>query len=46
MSEQSECAVCGGAGVPCLTCNPSDRDHPPKMPEGYKTILDKDRWRH
>jgi hypothetical protein len=35
-----------GAGAPCPECNPCDRDHPPKMPEGYRTILDKDGWRH
>jgi hypothetical protein len=30
---------CGGAGTPCLACNPSDRDHPPQMPEGYRSFL-------
>src|SRR5262245_56520168 len=32
--------ACGcGAGAPCPRCNVSDRDHPPKMPEGYRTII-------
>jgi hypothetical protein len=35
-----------GAGMPCRECNPSDRDTPPRMPPGSKTIFDKDGWRH
>ena len=45
-STRPDACHCGGAGVPCLACNPSDREHPPKMPERYKTIFDKDRRRH
>ena len=45
-SNRADACHCGGAGAPCLACNPSDREHPPKMPEGYKTIFDKDGWRH
>lgn len=26
---------CGGAGMPCETCNPCDHEHPPQMPEGW-----------
>ena len=26
---------CGGAGMPCPDCNPSDRDHPPRPPAGF-----------
>jgi hypothetical protein len=45
-STRADACHCGGAGVPCLACNRSDREHPPKMTQGYKTILDKDGWRH
>ena len=24
-----------GAGAPCPTCNPSDKDHPPRMPPDF-----------
>jgi len=37
---------CGGAGMPCPACNPSDQGEPPKMPEGYKSIFDPDGWRN
>ncbi len=37
---------CGGAGTPCKECNESDRDNPPRMPEGSIIICDKDGWRH
>lgn len=33
---------CGGAGMPCLKCNPSDYDNPPRMTPGFKTVLDED----
>jgi len=33
---------CGGAGLPCLKCNPRDHDHPPEMPAGYRSLIDKD----
>ena len=46
VSTSDDACHCGGAGAPCPVCNPSDRDNPPKMPDGYKTILDKDGWRH
>ena len=26
--------------------NPSDHDHPPRRPPGFRTIFDKDGWRH
>jgi hypothetical protein len=39
-STRADACHCGGAGAPCLACNPSDRKHPPKMPKGYKTILE------
>ena len=45
-SNRPDACHCGGAGAPCLACNPCDREHPPKIPDGYKTILDKDGWRH
>ncbi len=33
---------CGGAGMPCLKCNPSDYDNPPRDMPGFKIIYDKD----
>ena len=45
-TNRADACHCGGAGAPCPACNPSDREHPPKMPGGDKTILDKDGWRH
>ena len=27
--------LCGGAGAPCPACNPSDKDHPPRMPPDF-----------
>ena len=36
-SNHADACHCGGAGVPCLACNRIDREHPPKMPDGYKT---------
>jgi len=35
---------CGAAGVPCGRCNNSDET--PRMPEGFKTEVDKGGWRH
>jgi hypothetical protein len=26
---------CGAAGMPCPTCNPADKDHPPRLPAGF-----------
>jgi hypothetical protein len=37
---------CGGAGMPCPACNTPDNDDPPRPPEGFKTEVDKDGWRH
>ena len=31
----------GGAGMPCEWCNPSDKDNPPRMLDGFQIILDK-----
>lgn len=33
-------------GVPCAKCNPCDEKNPPRMQPGFKTIIDKDGWRH
>jgi len=30
--------------MPCPACNPNDREHKPKMPEGYKKIFGPDGW--
>ena len=37
---------CGGAGMPCPKCNPSDQDHPPRPPTGTRIEYDEDGWRH
>jgi hypothetical protein len=42
-SDATEACHCGGAGIPCPACNPSDRDNPPEMPEGYRPFLDSHR---
>ncbi len=31
-----------GAGAPCPVCNPCDRDHPPEMPERFRSVIDVD----
>jgi hypothetical protein len=37
---------CGGAGAPCPACNASGEGEAPRMPDGFKTEVDKDGWRH
>jgi hypothetical protein len=37
---------CGGAGMPCPPCNTVDEGAEPRLPEGFKTEVDKDGWRH
>jgi hypothetical protein len=32
--------------MPCPTCNMTDDDTAPRMPDGFKTEVDKDGWRH
>ena len=27
---------CGGAGMPCPSCNLSNEDNPPRLPEGFR----------
>ena len=27
---------CGGAGMPCPKCNPSNQDKPPRLPKGFE----------
>jgi hypothetical protein len=39
---EAACA-CGAPGVPCL-CNPGDRNHQPRMPGGYWSVVGKARW--
>ena len=36
---------CGAAGMPCMRCNPSDLDDPPRPPAGMHIELDKEGWR-
>ena len=28
--------ACGGAGMPCPSCNVCDEDHPPRLPAGFQ----------
>jgi hypothetical protein len=37
---------CGGAGMACPTCNVADDSEAPRLPDGFKTEVDKDGWRH
>jgi hypothetical protein len=37
---------CGGAGAPCPRCNAPAGDDPPRLPDGFRTELDKDGWRN
>ncbi len=38
---------CGGAGVPCPTCNSPAEGERPRLPPGFKTVLDdEDGYRH
>jgi hypothetical protein len=37
---------CGAAGMPCVRCNPSDLDNPPRPPAGTRVEFDKEGWRH
>ena len=41
-----QACICGGAGMPCPQCNPSDLSHPPRPPAGTHIEFDKDGWRH
>ena len=36
----------GGAGMPCPACNMADEGGAPRLPDGFKTDVDKDGWRH
>lgn len=33
-----DAGCCDGAGEPCRVCNPCDRENPPRMPPGTRTI--------
>jgi hypothetical protein len=37
---------CGAAGMPCVHCNPSDLDNPPRPPAGTRVEFDEEGWRH
>jgi hypothetical protein len=37
---------CSAAGMPCVRCNPSDLDNPPRPPAGTRVVFDKEGWRH
>ena len=37
---------CGAAGAPCPWCNLPAHGEAPRMPDGFKTDVDKDGWRH
>src|ERR1700745_625026 len=38
-SSRPDACNCGGAGAPCPACNPCDREHPPRLPDGYRSFL-------
>jgi len=38
--------TCGGAGMPCPECNPSDLDHPPRPAAGTHIEFNEKAWRH
>jgi hypothetical protein len=40
------CDGCGSAGAPCPWCNVPGEGEAPRMPDGFKTEVDKDGWRH
>jgi hypothetical protein len=44
--EGEHACACGGAGAPCPTCNAPTEGAMLRMPKGFKTVLDKDGWRH
>jgi hypothetical protein len=44
--EGEHACTCGGAGMPCPKCNPSDLDHPPRPPTGTGIEYDKKGWRN
>jgi hypothetical protein len=33
---------CGAAGEPCSECNPSDEEHAPRLPVGFRKFVDKE----
>ena len=37
---------CGGAGMPCLLCNPCDEGRKPKDLAGSVTVFGREGWRH
>jgi hypothetical protein len=37
---------CGGAGMPCPSCNPSDDVSAPRAPDDFRTVYDKNGSRH
>jgi hypothetical protein len=37
---------CGGAGMACPVCNAPGDGEAPRMPEGFRTEIDKDGRRH
>ena len=45
-SDSKDACHCGGAGLPCLTCNPCDDVTPPRLPDGYISFLDQDGWKN
>lgn len=46
-AESEHACPCGGAGMPCPACNAAgDMGDIPRLPKGFKTMLDKRGWRH
>jgi hypothetical protein len=44
--EGEHACTCAGARAPCPMCNSSELGDAPRMPDGFKTEVDKDGWRH
>jgi hypothetical protein len=44
--EGAGACTCGAAGAPCPACNVPEEGSEPRPPEGLKTEVNKDGWRH
>ena len=44
--EGANACGCGAPGAPCGRCNNPGDDEMPRLPEGFKTKIDKDGWRN
>ncbi len=44
--EGPDACKCGAPGMPCPWCNKPAVGKEPRLPDGFKTEVDKDGWRH